>query len=66
MKEKNITLRQWYIGQALAGYLASFPDHTPEAEGVAKRCIEYADAVIAAEKKKEVRKSSAHYHGVNF
>lgn len=50
----GMTLRRWYAGLAMQGYLAMCADpeisSRPAAEWTAKRALEYADALIAAEK----------------
>lgn len=46
----GMSLRQWYAGKALSGYLASFAvegQDMPEADHTAKIAYEYADAMIA-------------------
>lgn len=45
----GMTMRQWYAGQALAGFLAGNPEHQPAAKGTAEVCFNYADAMIAHE-----------------
>lgn len=49
----GLTVRQWYKGQALAGWLASFAgtsDH-PIPEMTTKLCAEIADAMIQEDNK---------------
>lgn len=44
----GMTLRDWFAGQALSGWLASFgPDDAVKAEQVAKFSYEIADAMIS-------------------
>ena len=48
---RGMTLREWYAGQALVGYLASYgPDGNPasHAKNIAITCFRIADAMIAA------------------
>jgi hypothetical protein len=44
---KGMSLRDWFAGQALAGYIASIPieREVPDAR-IAKSCYETADAMI--------------------
>lgn len=48
----GMTLRDWFAGQALNGYLASWSDDTDpnffEPHDVAKTSYAYADAMLAA------------------
>lgn len=47
----NMSLRQYYAGQSLIGYLAMYSGdgiQAPAPEDAAKRCVAYADALIAA------------------
>lgn len=52
----GMTLRDWFAGQALAGWLASpiegpdFPTIDGHAKHAAESCYLYADAMIAARK----------------
>lgn len=51
----GMTLRDWFAGQALAGYLAMYAgDSTPmpRAEDAGIDCYEYADAILAARESK--------------
>jgi hypothetical protein len=46
----GMTLRDWFAGQALAGYLAMHSDPecgTPERERTAVVCYQFADAMLA-------------------
>jgi hypothetical protein len=45
--QAGMTYRQWLVGKALEGYLASWHGAKPEAPMVAEDAIEYADAVLA-------------------
>jgi len=49
---QGMTLRDWFAGQALNGYLASWNDEIPneffEPDYVAGRVYEFADAMIKA------------------
>lgn len=52
--QEGMTLRQWFAGKALAGYLAYSPTLTngdPEPEKAARVAVEYADALLAELKK---------------
>ena len=45
----GMSLRDWFAGQALAGWLASFgPGEAVKAESVAEFSYEIADAMLAA------------------
>lgn len=48
----GMSLRDWFAGQALAGYLASFAgceaDPAKHADALAKTCFTLADALLAA------------------
>jgi len=48
--EAGMSLRDWFAGQALAGWLASFgpDDGDPVAMGVARLAFELADAMLKA------------------
>lgn len=46
VKAGGMTLRDWFAGQALAGWLAD-PTATAEPEAVAKHMYKYADAMLA-------------------
>ena len=46
---KNMLLRDYFAGQAVAGWLASFrPDDAVRTSGIAKLAYEIADAMLAA------------------
>jgi hypothetical protein len=46
--DQGMTLRDWFAGQALAGWLASFTsDDAVKAEGCARLAYQLADAMIA-------------------
>jgi hypothetical protein len=51
---QGMSLRDWFAGQALNGYLASWKDEVPseffKPEYVANTCYGFADAMIAARK----------------
>ena len=51
----GLTKREWFAGQALNGWLASFEseDGSPKAKGVAELCFSIADAMIAESQKQE-------------
>ena len=53
--EWGMSLRDWFAGQALNGWLASFEseDGSPKAKGVAELCFSIADAMIAESQKQE-------------
>jgi cobalamin biosynthesis protein CobT len=52
--QNGMTLRDWFAGQALQGWLASFaPDENPKSKDLAKFAYELADAILA-EREKEV------------
>lgn len=48
----GMSLRDWFAGQALAGWLASYagadPDMTPDPTSTAALCYRIADAMIKA------------------
>jgi hypothetical protein len=51
---EGMTLRDHFAGQALQGYLASFPGHCEPAEvasTIAEDCYKLADAMLAARSK---------------
>lgn len=51
---EGMHLRDWFAGQALAGWLASFPSDTAvKAEGVARFSYQIADAMLAERAKAE-------------
>lgn len=43
---RGMTLRDWFAGQALAGYLAKHPDHVVGAVAAADAAYRYADAML--------------------
>ena len=47
-KGRGLSKREWFAGQALAGFLADRQRSITDAIGVAESCFEYADAMIAA------------------
>lgn len=50
----GMTLRDWFAGQALAGWLASFgPGEAVKVNGLAQFAYEIADALLAARDKRE-------------
>ena len=50
----GMTLRDWFAGQAVSGWLASYgEDQTARATDVAKFAYEVADAMLAARPSKE-------------
>lgn len=52
---EGMSLRDYFAGQALAGFLASFGGHTdaPPGEPAARRAFQYADAMLAERAKAE-------------
>lgn len=53
--QEGMTLRDWFAGQALTGFLASTPADArewPDSEILAIRCFKFADAMIAQREKK--------------
>jgi hypothetical protein len=52
--ESGMTLRDYFAGQALSGWLASFTgDDTPERKRIGVFCYQMADAMLAARERKE-------------
>lgn len=50
----GVSLREWFAGQALVGYLAAHAGptvKTPEPEAAAKRAFQFADAMIRESQK---------------
>ena len=48
----GMTLRDYFAGQALSGWLASFTDATPERKRIGVFCYQMADAMLAARERK--------------
>lgn len=53
LEQKGMTMREWFAGMALQGFLAA---HTgdiqfPMPKAAAKDCFEYADAMLAESKR---------------
>lgn len=44
--QQGMTLRDWFAGQALVGWLSD-PNNTHDADTISRCCYEYADAMLA-------------------
>ena len=53
LPQDGMTLRQWYVGQALAGLMANPRTVTTSHKADAEACIQAADAIIAELEKEE-------------
>jgi hypothetical protein len=48
VEHKGLTIRDYFAGQVLAGYMVETPEaHIPGANMVARYCYEIADAMLA-------------------
>lgn len=51
MEQDGMSLRDWFAGQALAGYLCANPDRMVGTINAAENAYKYADAMLAERKK---------------
>jgi hypothetical protein len=53
----GMSLRQWYAGLAMQGWLSTFKDDVPSpVNSFAKFCFEIADAMLAYEDEEQLKK----------